>query len=128
MSISYDIEEKRIDAVITHTVSDPNDHFVNKIEVRINDQLIDTYQYTNQPGTSFTHSLDSIAANISDTIEVKAICNQGGQITKQLTVTEENGQSTNGNDSTPGFEIFIFTAALVMALTLFKNKFRKNNR
>ena len=128
MSISYDIEAKTIEAAITHTVSDPDAHFVNKIEVRINDELFDTFQYTSQPGTSFTHSLDLINASVGDKIEVKAYCNQGGQITKQLTVSEENGKSTNGDDSTPGFEILLFVAALVMVLTLIKNKIRKKEK
>ena len=72
MKINYDSETKKIDATITHQVPNPDIHYVYKIEVRINDELFKTFDYTSQPGTTFTYNLDEIDANVSDSIEVKA--------------------------------------------------------
>jgi hypothetical protein len=127
MNISYDLEAKTIDAVITHTVSNPGSHYVNKLEIKINDELYETFEYTSQPGSSFTYSLDSINASTGDIIEVKALCNQGGQITKQLTVGEENGESTD-EESTPGFEIMLFIISLGMVIFLIKYKSKQKGK
>ena len=122
MKISYDMDEKTIDAEITHSVSNPSNHYVNKIEVRINNELYETIEYTSQSGSSFTHSLDSIEASAGDEIEVKAICNQGGQITRQLTVGEGNGVSDD--ESTPGFEILVFITSLIMVIFLIRKRLK----
>jgi hypothetical protein len=121
MKIIYDKEEKTIDVEITHSVSNPNTHYVNKIEVRINDELYETFDYTSQSGSSFSYTLDSIEASEGDEIEVKAICNQGGQITRQLTVGEANGESSD-NESTPGFEILVFVVSLAMVIILIRKR------
>ena len=121
MKISYDMDEKSIDAEITHSVSNPNTHYVNKIEVRINDELYGTFEFSNQSGSSFTHKLDSIEASVGDEIEVKAICNQGGQMTRTLTVGEGNGESSD-DESTPGFEILVFIVSLVTVVILIRKR------
>ncbi len=122
MKIIYNYETKKIDATITHQVPNPEVHYVYKIEVRINDELYKTFNYTSQPGSTFTYSLYEIEANLNDSIEVKALCNQVGQITKQLIVSEKNGESPRNGDSTPGFEILVFIVSLVIVFVLLKNK------
>jgi len=122
MKISYDTETKIIDATITHQVPNPDAHYIFKIEVKINDELYKTFDYTSQPGTTFSYDLEGIEANVSDTIQVKALCNQGGDINRQLTVSEKNGESAGEGDSIPGFEILVFIAALIMVFVLIRNK------
>jgi hypothetical protein len=121
MKISYNLEAKTINATISHSVSNPNNHYVNEIEVRINEQLYETFEYTSQPGSSFTYALDSIEADVGDIIEVKAICNQGGQITRQLTIGEGNGESSD-DESTPGFEMLLFIFSMLMVYIFIRKK------
>jgi hypothetical protein len=124
LKINFDSETKIIDATVTHQVSNPDVHYIYKIEVRINGELYKTFDYTSQPGTTFSYDLDGIEANVNDTIQVKALCNQGGELSRQLTVSEKNGESTGDGDSTPGFEFLVFITALIMVFILLRKKFK----
>ena len=114
MNLTYDTETQDLKVDITHQVSDPNTHYIFKIVIKKNGMAYNTYNYTNQPITStFTYTYD-VDAQEDDIIEVTANCNQGGQISKQLTVTM--GESESGDSSTPGFELFLVIIGVVLLI------------
>ncbi|MBN1330282.1 MAG: hypothetical protein JXA54_12480 [Candidatus Heimdallarchaeota archaeon] len=90
LTLAYNFTTDTLSVSIVHTVSNLQDHFINKIEIWINEILNTTELYTNQPSNSFTYNYQ-ISANIDDEIKVKASCNQGGSLTNTLIV------STNTN-------------------------------
>ena len=123
MSLSYDSTTKMLQVDITHFVSNPNTHYVNTVEVKINDVIEIDQDYTNQSGSSFTYTYVNIEAVQSDIIEVTARCNQGGSITEQLTVSSDEVTEESTDDSaSPGFELLILFSSLFILILLLKKK------
>lgn len=122
MSLSYDVTTQTLTAQITHNVANPDTHYIETVEIRVNNTLVATETYTDQPTTSsFTYQI-SVSASDGDTIEVTAICNISGSITRSLTV----GSSAGG---IPGYSgILVILAAAIMTLgfgSKIKSRIRK---
>lgn len=88
MKLQYDIDTQILDVIITHNSPAPSFHYIERVEITVNDALVFAEDYTDQPTTTtFTYSYN-ITAVIDDVIEVTAICNINGNIVRSLTVTD----------------------------------------
>jgi len=121
MSINYDSENQKLETTITHQVSNPDSHYIYNIAIKKNGETYNSFNYTNQPsGSSFTYTYD-IDTTEGDTIEVTALCIQGGSITKQVSINDENGFSDDSDgSSTPGFEIVLLIVSLLIIIIIKK--------
>ena len=99
MSLDYDIDTDSLIITITHETPAPDLHYINRIDIRKNDVLLVTQDYSNQPTNdifSYTFNPD---ASIGDVIMVTAYCNIQGSITRTLTIEDPN------QDDPPEIEI-----------------------
>jgi hypothetical protein len=88
MVLEYDFESQQLDVTITHNTPAPNQHYVEKVEIWVNDDLKLTRDYTSQPtANTFTYTYD-VSAKDSDIIKVKATCSISGDITEEITVVD----------------------------------------
>jgi len=84
--LTYDQAKKMLEVRITHGVSDPAKHYIDKVEIRKAGKTVSTTEYQSQPGPetfSYTYPLDAAPG---DVIEVKATCSVFGSKTEKLTV------------------------------------------
>ncbi len=84
--LSYDQAKQTLEVRITHVVSDPAKHFIEKVEIRKAGKTISQTEYKSQPGPetfSYTYPLDAAPG---DLIEAKASCSIFGSKTEKLTV------------------------------------------
>jgi hypothetical protein len=126
ISLNFDIENQELEATITHQVSNPDSHYIYEMVIKKNDELYNIYNYTNQPSSSKFTYIYEINGTEGDVIEVKALCNQGGSLTKKVNINDENGISDDSDgSSTPGFEIVILIISLLI-ITFLINKKEKN--
>ena len=109
MSLTYHSNTEMLDVTITHSVSNLQTHYVDSIDIYINDILNHTEDYTSQPSNTFTYFYN-INATIGETIKVTATCNQGGSITRSITVS--NGTPT-ANTSINGLCAFLIGLPLL---------------
>jgi hypothetical protein len=90
MQLVYDIDTQDLNVTITHVVSDPNSHYVYKVEIEKNSVLIDTYIYDNQPTTdtfSYNYTIETVD---SDELTVTAYCNIVGSIERSIIIIIDN--------------------------------------
>jgi desulfoferrodoxin (superoxide reductase-like protein) len=125
MNLSYNTNIKELEVSITHQVADPDTHYVFNITIKINDETIQTEDYSSQPGSSFTYLYEDFIATEDDKIEVTAQCNLGGSITETLTVTSEETSKSTDDDSTPGFELVLIIFSIICIILILK-KYEKN--
>jgi hypothetical protein len=122
MSLSYDSTTNEFRVDISHQVSNPNSHYVYSIIVKINGVTNITQDYTNQPGSSFSYTYEDIDLIEGNTFEVNAFCNQGGSISKELTVSYEGISEPDENSSTPGFDFIIYIISIITFIILVKRR------
>lgn len=84
VKLDYDLPEQTLKAMITHTRFSES-HYINKVEIRKNGNLVSMQEYKNQPSETFTYSY-KVTAVAGDTLEVKAYCNRFGSKAEKLTV------------------------------------------
>jgi hypothetical protein len=122
MNLSYNMTIEELGVSIAHQVPNPNSHYVYNIVIKINGVTNISQSYTSQPGSSFTYTYN-IKALEGDTFEATALCNQGGSISKQLTVSSGEVSKTDDDDSsTPGFELILFMIALIVLMIVIRKK------
>jgi hypothetical protein len=113
---------KELKVSITHQVSNPDTHYVNNIVIKINGETNLSEDYSSQPGSSFTYTYENFESLENDEIEVSAFCNQGGSISRKLTVTSGEVSESDEDSSTPGFELLLFIVALIVSIIIFRKK------
>ena len=87
-SLYFDQKNNTLDVTITHTVSAPSSHYVARVDVTKNDQMILSKDYTSQPSSSkFTYSYP-VNASAGDVLKAKTTCSIMGSRTGELTVAE----------------------------------------
>ena len=84
VKLDYDISTQTLKVSITHTRFSDS-HYINKVEIRKNGNLVSLQEYKNQPAETFVYSY-KVTATAGDTIEVKAYCNKFGSKTETLKV------------------------------------------
>jgi len=84
VKLDYDTPAQTLKASITHTRFSDS-HYINKVEIRKNGNLVSLQEYKNQPAETFVYSYKVTAAD-GDTLEVTAYCNKFGSKTEKLAV------------------------------------------
>ena len=84
VKLDYDLTEQTLKASITHTGFSEG-HYINKVEIRKNGNLVSLQEYKNQSSETFTYSY-KVTAAAGDTLEVKAYCSRFGSKTEKLAV------------------------------------------
>lgn len=84
MWLEYDTDSQTLAVTITHTVSDPDTHYVYRIQIEHGD--VQVYEYESQPTDSQFTYMFPIHATPGDILVVTAECNLGGSITGELEI------------------------------------------
>jgi desulfoferrodoxin (superoxide reductase-like protein) len=88
MVLEYDINTNVLAVTITHETPSPSLHYIEKIEVYKNNDLVISEDYESQPNQdTYTKNFD-IVAEIDDELKVIAYCNIQGSITRTITVED----------------------------------------
>jgi len=88
MVLDYDINTETLSVTITHISPAPTVHYIDKVEIKRNDELIITEEYDSQPTSSeFTYEY-YIQAVVDDELTVIAYCSIQGSITQSLIVRD----------------------------------------
>jgi len=78
VSIDYNIEEEELTVDITHSVGDPQSHYIYNVVVEVDGTEEINEEYDEQPDdTNFQYTYD-LVAEPGSTIVATAYCNQGG--------------------------------------------------
>lgn len=90
IDLNFDIEEMVLKAEVYHPVLLPGNHYIDKIEVYLNDVLIIVQEFDHQL-TKETQKAGYFIfeAEKDDVIKVKAFCNKHGDKTARLVVKEK---------------------------------------
>ncbi len=80
IEIDYDFETSILTVTVYHSVTEPDIHYINQIDVWVNDILNTTEYYSRQFETTYQYDTFNITANHSDTIKIKAHCNVSGSL------------------------------------------------
>ena len=101
IGLSYDDVSQQLSVTITHSVPDPQDHYVRNVQVKVNDRVSSDVDYKSQPSTDpFTYTY-LIPVNPGDTVRVTATCSLGPSLTKILEISSP-AQPTAGQAAAPG--------------------------
>ena len=84
VKLAYDVASKTLQATITHTPHSES-HYINKVEIKKNGEVVTLQEYTSQIGDTFAYSY-KVEAVAGDVIELKASCSRFGSRTEKLTV------------------------------------------
>ncbi len=84
VALTYDLGKQTLSVTVTHSPFSDS-HYVKEIEVGKNGQSVGKYQYTSQPGETFTYTY-KIPAQPGDVLEVKAACSKYGSKTGKVVV------------------------------------------
>jgi hypothetical protein len=125
MTLGYNWDTQILSVTISHTVTDPNSHYIQNITVYKNDVIVDSRLYTSQESTTSASDTFNIAAVDGDILRVWAECSQVGTIEDTITVTEPSTTTpttTDGTTTPPpsGYELAtIMIAAVIIILGVF---------
>jgi len=129
MSLSNNSNTEILSVTITHSVIDPNSHFIESVEIKVNGSTALNQPYTSQPtSSSFTYQYD-ITAGDGATIQVIATCNIAGSITRTITIGDVSNRQ-NGDSSISGYLgiIFLIGISVALSLPIIYKKIRKVNK
>jgi hypothetical protein len=88
MTIKFDPNTAKLYVTITHPVDDPTTHYLSKVQVKLNGQVISDPPYKSQPSKDmFTLTYD-VNANPGDAVWVVATCVKGGTLEKNYDVPQ----------------------------------------
>ena len=88
MTISFDPNTAKIYVTITHPVDDPATHYLSRVKVKLNGNVISDPDYKSQPEKDrFTLTYDVNAAS-GDEVWVTATCVRGGVLEKTYKVPQ----------------------------------------
>ncbi|MDD5475585.1 MAG: hypothetical protein PHU03_03620 [Syntrophales bacterium] len=86
IAMSYDRSEGSLTVTISHTVGNPEGHYIKEVTIASNGQILETFSYTSQPERStFTYSY-RIDADSGDVLSVKADCSRFGSGSASISV------------------------------------------
>lgn len=115
MILSYSMSTDVLTVSFSHSVSDPNSHYVSTVRVQINGSTVLTETYTSQPTANGGSYQYNITAGTYDRIQVTLTCIQGGSIT--LCIFGGGGACTDddGDQGIPGY----FGLSVILAISVF---------
>jgi len=85
VELTYDTGSRTLSVTISHTVSNPQKHYIKAVSITRNGELVTKDEHTNQPDPSSFSYTYTIEAEPGDTLEVTADCNYFGSKTGELT-------------------------------------------
>lgn len=88
MELDYNLDTSELSVTITHETPGPSIHYVNKVDIEINDVIIISEDYTSQPTNNLFTYTYTVNAEIGDIITVIAYCNIQGSISRSITVRD----------------------------------------
>ncbi len=86
--LSFDPKTSEVTATITHTTSNPDWHFVQKIEFFVNDVLAHEHVFSGQTSSQIIYSTRLRNVQAGQVVSAKAYCNRSGMKTSQMTVSQ----------------------------------------
>jgi hypothetical protein len=88
VSLSYGDDDEVVVIEIVHSSGDPARHYVDRVDVFLNDEQIgsESPEATNDP--IITVPLSEFGIESGDIIAVRVYCNRGGDLYAQITVGE----------------------------------------
>ncbi len=87
MDLDYNINSDDFYVRIYHQVPDLSLHYIESIEIWVND-VLDTFKtYTTQKTNEYHDDLFNFQADVGDIIKVRATCSISGDYTDQITVS-----------------------------------------
>ncbi|MCM8797760.1 MAG: hypothetical protein NC923_07845 [Candidatus Omnitrophica bacterium] len=89
ISITYDVKNKTLEAVIAHPVSNPQAHFINKVNILLNGQVIIEHRISRQDNNTKQTVIYVIPdAGDGSVLTVEAYCSISGKLKKEVKITE----------------------------------------
>ncbi|MCE7741041.1 MAG: hypothetical protein GOP50_01160 [Candidatus Heimdallarchaeota archaeon] len=88
IEIEYNFDTDILTVRVNHIVSDPDTHYINQIDVWVNDVFNTTETYSRQFETTFQIDTFNITANQGDVIKIKAFCNVSGSLIDEFTLQD----------------------------------------
>ncbi len=93
MTLEYDFYAQKLNVTIVHNSPTPNQHYVETVEVWVNDELKISEDYTSQPTINeFTYTY-KLPTNDTDVVKVTATCSITGNITEDIAVVDPTPKS-----------------------------------
>jgi desulfoferrodoxin (superoxide reductase-like protein) len=90
VELNFDLETKILNVKVSHSINDVEKHFINKIEVYLNDELMVVQNFKKQKDNKMQEALyflnDATAGN---KIKVKATCSIFGSKTGEIVIEEQ---------------------------------------
>jgi hypothetical protein len=90
LTAEYDITSQKLTVRIDHGSFSSSMHYINKIEVKKNAQVVINQTYKTQPDKNPFEYTYEIPAQAGDVLEIKASCNMYGSKTVSITVAKED--------------------------------------
>ncbi len=84
--LSYDPAAHSLTAEVIHPVGNPGSHFVDRVEVFLNDKKVIEKEPIHQDATGFSEAYPLPDAKPGDTVKVAAFCNRGGDRSGQIQI------------------------------------------
>ena len=91
MTLEYDIDSQILTVTLVHSVSNPQSHYVYRIEIEKNGVVYTSEEFVGQPTDSEFIYTFSVPATDRDVLKLTAECNLGGSI--QATLEVESGRA-----------------------------------
>jgi len=88
LDLQYDFATKTLDVTVTHDVADPSSHYIEEINIWVDDVLNQTRQYSSQSSNNQHQDSFTVPTVIGDVIKVQAICNIAGSVTDDIVVVD----------------------------------------
>jgi len=84
--LSYDQDAHSLTAEVVHPVSDPDIHFVNRIEVLLNGKMIIEKKPPRQNETMLSEVYSLTDVKSGDIVKVTSFCSWGGDQSEQIQI------------------------------------------
>lgn len=122
MTLIYELSSHTLSITVFHAVGDPNTHYIEYVTITKNGAFEVDRNYTSQASATAYLDVFNIDAVQGDVLQVTAYCNQGGQITDQVTVS--GGLQTQPQPNIPGFPLAAIALGIMVAVgfTLLRRK------
>ncbi len=89
IAITFDPASKVLNAVITHPVSNPENHFIIKVDVGLNGKEVIEHAISRQDNNS-TQTVSYLLPDVKpgDTVSVEAYCSISGKLEREIKATK----------------------------------------
>ena len=87
ITITFEPVTKMVEAVITHQVSNPQNHYIKKVDVGLNGKEVIEHSISRQDNNS-TQTVTYLIpdAKAGDIISIEAYCSISGKLTKEIKI------------------------------------------